>query len=737
MHHFLASVFLCLFSGFFSVHAFANLDQGQKIATWSHLDVYWHLESETISVSDRSQGEKVVWKSVSFPDMIEGAQAENDIDFARGCFVFKEKKRSKCGKAKFLGLRIDGSRITWSGQLQGCGQNFLFTLSPSPFDYQFQFDLQYLDDQSKHNRIKLNMSSLGASDFYGFGHQYDRVNMRGQKLPIWAMEQGIGRGQQPVSSILQLPGVGGGCQGEWFSTYTAVPFLTSPEGFSFYLENREYLEFDMQTQDRVGVEVWGKNIRGRIITASSLPESLYSLTQVTGRMGDLPSWTQKGLILRASGGSQKVRQLRDTLKRADLPMAALWIEDWVGTRKTSFGHRMWWNWEIDRDLYPDWETLIQELNADDVRVMIYFNPFLSDAKDKKNARRNLFEEAKQSGFLIKNAKGEVYSVGNGGFDAGIVDLSNPGAREFLKDIMREQIALGVSGWMADFGEAVPIDSKNFAGQDPFTFHNEFPLLWASLNKELIDELPQGRDVLYFNRSGNLYSPGQTKAFWLGDQNTTWDDKDGMKTVVPALLSGGLSGYGVDHIDTGGWLSLNFPFVSFRRDKEMFLRWMELGALTALLRVHNTNNPEINWQVDQDSDTLRAVARMSKLFAALAPYRQAVLQETQATGMPLIRHTMLTDLSDKALRNIETQWMLGPDLLFAPVLDKGKHTVAATLPKGLWRHIWSGETYGNTEKSSTVNVDAELGFPALFLQVGSQGEEMVEDSLRRARLLPDR
>ena len=702
---------------------------------WGRFQIYWNPETEVISITDPSQGGRIIWQSLSFSDMVEGAQASQDIDFARGCFVFKEKQRKTCGKAHFISLTQDPNQLTWMGSFDGCGQNFRLTLSKTEMTHQIAFDLSLVDQASKLNRLKFNFSSLDSSDFYGFGHQYAQVNMKGKKLPIWAMEQGVGRGQQPLSSVLQLPGVGGGCQGEWHSSYTAVPFLTSPKGLSLYSENKEYLEFDFTKADRIGLEVWGQNLKGRILAAEGPKAAIQSLTEVSGRMGDLPSWTQKGLILRASGGSAAVRKLRDTLKAQGIAVAALWIEDWAGTRKTNFGDRMWWNWEVDRSLYPDWEQLINELRADDMHTMIYFNPFLADAKEKKNARRNLFAEAKAAGYLIKNAKGEVYEIANGGFSAGMIDLTHPGARIFLQDLMREQLAMGVSGWMADFGEALPLDSSLFANVDAYRFHNDFPLEWAKLNAEVVSQSGHADEILYFNRSGNLWSPGHTKAFWIGDQNTTWDAFDGIKTVIPALLSGGLSGYAIDHIDSGGWLSLNFPFVSFQRDKEMFLRWLELGAMTPLLRIHNTNLPQKNWQVDSDAQTLSFVAHVSKLFAALAPYRQTLFEEARLTGLPVLRHSMLSDPEDPSLRDLQAQMLMGDDLLVAPVLDKGRTQVSATLPRGLWRHVWTSTIYGSLEKSTKVEVPAPLGFPALFTRLDSPGESIIRSHLQDVGLLP--
>jgi alpha-glucosidase len=445
--------------------------------------------------------------------------------------------------------------------------------------------------------------------------------------------------------------------------------------------------------------------------------ALSALTEYTGRMAPLPAWTQGGALLRVRGGSTAARKALAAAQAAGAHIAALWIEDWEGERSTPFGYRMLWNWDVDRDLYPDWEQLVPEVNAQGVRVIIYFNPFLADPSGW-SARRNLYAEAVQQKLLVTRADGSVYPVGNGGFSAGMVDLTNPDARTFLKDVMKAQLALGVSGWMADFGEALPYDATLFSGDDPRSFHNEYPYEWARLNREAIREAGREGDAIFFSRSGNARSPEQSMAFWIGDQNVTWDANDGIKTVIPALLSGGLSGYALDHIDTGGWLSVTYPIVGFTRSKELEQRWLELGAFGALYRLHHTNKPYDNWQYDSDAETLALFARMTRLFAALAPLRAKAMVEAANDGVPLLRHTWLNAPDDPVVLGLNEQFMIGPDILVAPVVDRGKTTVDAYLPAGQWVLAWTDASYGQAGAGQWVTLPAPIGQPPILVRRGS-------------------
>jgi alpha-glucosidase len=375
--------------------------------------------------------------------------------------------------------------------------------------------------------------------------------------------------------------------------------------------------------------------------------------------------------------------------------------------------------------------MVEELSKQGVRTLIYFNPFLADASEKPDVETVLFHEATDAGLLVKDLEGEVALVGSGGFSAGMLDLTNPDARQWIKDLMFNMIDKGVSGWMADFGEALPVEIQLFNGADPVPYHNQYPYEWAQLNQEVAIEAGVLEEHLTFNRSGNALSPSVARAFWIGDQLVTWDEHDGLKTVSPALLSSGLSGYSMQHSDVGGWLSINIPFteLQYLRSKELFQRWMELCSFTALLRLHTTNLPEKNHQYNSDEETLIHFAKMTRVFAALAPYRATLMDEAAATGIPIVRHPMIHYPDDPSVYALSQQFMLGSDFMIAPVVDEGAQQVSLYLPAGLWTHLWTGSTYGDVSQGTSLEVNAPIGQPAVFFKSDSQVGLDIHNSLK--------
>jgi alpha-glucosidase len=401
-----------------------------------------------------------------------------------------------------------------------------------------------------------------------------------------------------------------------------------------------------------------------------------------------------------------------------VPLAAVWIEDWSGERDTGLGTRLWWNWEPDRGRYPDWPDLVAELATAGVRTVIYFNPYLVDVSDKPDAVRNLHAEAAAAGHLVRGADGAPVELSQGGFRAGIVDLTSPGARAFLEDVIADQLALGVAGFMADFGEALPLDVELASGDDPAAFHNLYPVAWAQVTEAAIAAAGAETEAIAFHRSGYLGSPAHASLFWIGDQLVTWDTHDGLGTVVPALVSGGLSGFALSHGDIGGYTSIDTGPFEYLRTRELLWRWIEVAAFTALYRTHETPLREKNVQIDADPETLAHFARFAQLFADLGPYRQALMDEAAATGAPLARHLLLHAPDDLDAWDVSDEMMLGPDLLIAPVVEEGATEREVYLPAGRWVHVWSGDEHGDPERGTRVTVAAPPGQPPVFHRAGA-------------------
>ena len=170
------------------------------------------------------------------------------------------------------------------------------------------------------------------------------------------------------------------------------------------------------------------------------------------------------MIVGVQGGTEAVRQELSELDRAGVPLAALWIQDWSGRRVTAVGSQLWWNWSLDESYYPGWADLVASLARRNARMLIYISTFLSNTTDHDT----LFREAEKAGYLVKQRDGTPYLIRNTDFFAGMVDLSNPMACEWFKSVIKTELIghAGASGWMADFGEALPFNAVLYWRREP-------------------------------------------------------------------------------------------------------------------------------------------------------------------------------------------------------------------------------------------------------------------------------
>lgn len=678
------------------------------------------LEGGVLSVR-ASRGGAVAFSLALDGDFLRAARVLPEVEERAASYAFDEVVEVACERTEVRRAVVVGDTLSLAGRLLGEGCRAAFELrvmlAPTPH---FTARVEGLPGA---NRITLRMRVPPDEAIYGLGAQYAHVRLNGLALPVWSEEQGIGRGLEPLSSLAEL--VSPGSSGDAFSTYAPSASFVTTGGRAFSLSTTEYVTFDFSAPGEVVVSLWAAEMRGHFGAGAALPGALEAQSEVVGRMQPLPSWVHEGAIVRMHGGSSAVRARVAAMKAAGVPLSAVWLEDWVGERVSQVANRLWWNWEPDADLYPDWPALVAELRREGIRVLSYFNPYLVDPSAKPNVKRNLYAEAVAAGYLVVDTKGEPLTIDQGDFVANIVDLSRAPARAWLADLMVEQLERGVSGWMADFGEGFPLGGVPASGEDAFSYHNRYPLAWAELNRDVLTRAGKQGDALFFSRSGYTTSPGVSTLFWLGDQTVTWDAFDGMKTVVRGLLSSGLSGFALNHSDLGGYTSFTLEgVIDLVRSRELLLRWMELAAFTPVYRTHETNNRARNLQVDSDPELLAAFARFANVYAALADYRRSLERDAAERGLPLVRHMALVFPGDPEVRGLDQQYMLGDALLVAPVLDPadpaaGPSAVRAYLPAGRWVHLFTGQVYGEAGRAGYATIPAPLGQPPVLYRAGSE------------------
>lgn len=679
-----------------------------------------------ILITHVEEPDRPLLSTTSSVPFISGGHATFTAPETRGSFTVTETIADLCAAPSLASVQCEGEQLTIRGNVAGneaCAREFWLTFTPQSSE-RLGFELNFV----RNDYIELRYDSNNDEGFYGFGEQFTYADLKGQVVPILVQEQGIGRGDPVVTPFIAT--VTPGSQGTPLTTYVSVPQYITTDRREVFLENSEYSVFDLTDPASVKIRLFAPRARGQIVHGKSPLELLERYTEYSGRMKELPAWIHEGAIVGMQGGTAAVRAVRDKLKAAGTPVSAYWLQDWVGKRTTSLGSQLWWNWELDTDRYPNWSELVQDLKADNARVFGYASPYLVDVSNKGNARRNLYLEAQAAGYLVKDANGEPYHVGNSDFTAGMVDLTLPAARDWMKTILRGMIEdVGFSGWMADYAEALPFVNTLGSGDPATKMHNLYPVLWGETNRDAVAESSTPNDVVFFTRAGHAKSPGTVPLMWLGDQTVSWDEFDGLQSAVTGMMGGGVSGFALNHSDIGGYLTLGV--INLTRPKELLLRWMEMAAFTTVFRTHEGNQPEVNAQAYTDDETIAAFTRFAKVYRALAPYRKTLVREAAQYGLPVVRHPWLHYPNDIALRRLQKEnqeFMLGPDVIVAPVLASGATSRTVYLPAGEWVHLFRGNVLGDPNQGATFTVDAPLGAPPAFVKKGSASEMPLREAL---------
>ena len=559
------------------------------------------------------------------------------------------------------------------------------------------------------NRFWMRLYALDNEYVYGCGEQASYFNLRGRNFPLWTSEPGVGRDRNTLTTFYADKNDRAG--GDYYNTYYPETTFVSTRKYWCHLHTFAYADFNFKAKDFHELHAFSVPEFFVLEFADTYLNLLTRLTDYTGRPPQLPEYLLNGMILGIQGGRDTVLTHYHKTEAAGVKVSGLWCQDWAGINYTSFGKRLFWNWTWNQELYPNLTNLIPKLEAKGVHFLAYICPYLLE-------NQSLFNAANEAGYLVLHPDGGPYKENFGEFYSGIVDLTNPKAFNWYKDVIKTNlISLGIKGWMADFGEYLPVDAILHNGVDARYMHNQWPVLWARCNYEALEETGNLGKIFYFMRSGAHGSQKYATALWAGDQSVNWETHDGIPSVIPSALSTAMTGIVYTHSDIGGYTSLHGNI----RTKELFERWLEMSVFTAIMRTHESNRPNENFQFYRDEDTLALMARMTGIRVMLKPYIQHLFDEAEHLGYPLQRPLFLHYENDPTAYKIQYQYLFGADVLVAPVITEKAFEHTVYLPNDDWIHLFTGDTY----HGGKVTVKTPMGAPAVFYKESSAFKPLFE------------
>ena len=283
--------------------------------------------------------------------------------------------------------------------------------------------------------------------------------------------------------------------------------------------------------------------------------------------------------------------------------------------------------------------------------------------DIESTLKRLHED---KGYLVRKPNGEVWQTDFWQAGMGLVDFTNPAAREWFKDKVKALLNQGVDAIKTDFGERIPRDVVWYDGSPKLSMHNWYTQLYNQAVFEAIEETYGKGNACLYARSATV--GGQQKpVHWGGDCESTFN---GMAQSLRAGLSLTSSGFGFWSHDIGGFEGA-FP------DPAVYKRWVAFGMLGSHSRLHGSTVYRVPWLFDEEDEkngvalvpgqtAVDVVREFTKLKLELMPYVYQLGLQPHVNGTPVMRSMFVEFPDDPACRTLDRQYMFGPSMLVAPV-----------------------------------------------------------------------
>ncbi|WP_421732793.1 alpha-xylosidase [Cellulomonas sp.] len=480
---------------------------------------------------------------------------------------------------------------------------------------------------------------------YGLGERFGAFVKNGQSVDIWNEDGGTASEQ----------------------AYKNVPFYLSDAGYGVFVDHPGRVSFEVGSEavSRTQFSVPGESLEYYVIHGPTPKDVLRRYTALTGRPAQVPAWSY-GLWLSTSFTTQydeaTVMSFVDGMAERGLPLSVFHFDCfWMRAYH-------WTDFTWDPATFPDPEGLLTRLHAKGLKVCVWINPYIAQ-------RSALFDEGRAAGYLVTRADGSVWQTDQWQSGMGLVDFTNPDAVAWYQGYLRRLLVQGVDAFKTDFGERIPTDVVWHDGSDPERMHNHYTHLY---NRAVFDVLEAERgegEAVLFARSATAGGQ-QFPVHWGGDSESTFVS---MAETLRGGLSLASSGFGFWSHDIGGFEGVP--------DAAVFKRWLPFGLLSSHSRLHGSDSYRVPWAFDEEAvDVTRLFTRLK---LSLMPYLARLGQDAHTSGVPVMRPMVLEFPDDPGAATVDTQYMLGENLLVAPVFT-ADGTVDVYVPEGTWTSLLSGE-----------------------------------------------
>jgi alpha-glucosidase len=505
--------------------------------------------------------------------------------------------------------------------------------------------------------------------------------------------------------------------------YESIPFfyvLRDGRAYGVFFNNTYRTWFDMgkTSPDRYSFGADGGDLDYFVFTGGkdrSPKNVLTDYAELTGKTPLPPIWALGNQQSRWSYFPEaRVREIADGFRKNRIPADVIYLDiDYMN------GYRVF-TW--DKSRFPDPPKLVSDLKAQGFQTVLIVDPGI-----KVDENYSVYRSGQLAGIFVKNPDGTELHRDVWPQAAAFPDFTDPKARAWWGEQFKKNIDEGIAGFWNDMNEPgvfmndktekpeiLHHPAKTFPYDTPHAgdgivgthrrYHNVFGMQMARATFEGEKKLRPAKRPFVLTRAG-FAGVQRFSAVWTGDNYASWDQ---MAMTIPMLLNMSVSGIPFVGADVGGFNDRPTP--------ELYSRWLEAAALTPFLRSHS-----VGWAGNKEpweyGDEYTAINRSTvELRYRLLPYIYTLFREHEQTGMPVNRPLWFEYPTDKKTYLVTDEYLLGKDLLVAPVVKEGMREREVYFPAGdSWIDWWTGEHY---EGGKPATIKAPLDRLPLFARAGA-------------------
>lgn len=530
----------------------------------------------------------------------------------------------------------------------------------------------------------------GGEAFYGLGDKTGFLNKRGYEYVMWNTDD-------PAPQMDNFK-----------SLYKSIPFfitLRDDAVFGLFYDNPYRSCFDMgkESDEYYWYGAADGNLDYYLIAGDSMAEVVGGYTYLTGTAPLPQKWTLGYQQCRWSYMSDaEVRSVAEHMRKCGIPCDAIHLDiDYMDRYKV-------FTWTPDQERYPDPEKLISDLADDGIKIVTIIDPGV-----KVEEGYSVYDEGVEKGYFAKTPEGDIYVNEVWPGDAVYPDFGKKEVRSWWGKNQQFLLDKGVRGVWNDMNEPASFRGQLppdvvFTDEDEISNHARMHNLYGhNMAKATYEGLKErdGRRPFVITRACYAGTQKYSTA-WTGDNHSIWAH---LQMVIPQLCNMGLSGMPFVGTDVGGFGS--------DCTKELLCRWVEAGCFSPLFRNHSAMGTRYQepWQFDEE--TVRIYRKAVELRYHLIPYYYDLFWEEEKTGLPIMRPLVLHYEKDETARECNTEFLVGRNLLAAPVVTQGDRKKMVYLPAGVWYDYWTGERLESADGKWIVR-DAPLDTCLLYVKAGT-------------------